>query len=322
MPRRGLSLVELLVSLAVIAVMMGLLLPAIQGVRESARRVACSNNLRQIGLATHNYLAAMRRVPPSFCVARWQVGNGLGNSWSAQARILPYFEQDGVVHRVDLDLDWHLQVSPQTTAYQVPGYLCPSEPRSEIRTRQGLPYVAPVSYLFCSGTWHIFHPVSRVAGDGAVIVNGGLRDRDFRDGLSATLLASEGKTYQPYLRNVGAATVPLPDRIDAFTRLSGQFKTTGHTVWPDGRVHHTCFTTTFTPNRFIPYIENNELHDIDFSSQQEGKSAVLPTTSAVTARSHHAGLVNALRVDGSVFVVSNEVDGTVYRAMGTRDGEG
>ncbi|RMF43167.1 MAG: DUF1559 domain-containing protein [Planctomycetota bacterium] len=319
MNRLGITLVELLVTLAVIAVLISLLLPAVQQVRESARRMECANNLRQIGLATHNYLAATQRIPPSFCVARWQLGNAwYGNSWSAQARILPYLEQGSVAQRIDLDVDWHLQVSSSTTAFQCPVSICPSEPRPEIRRRQGAPYVAPISYLFCSGTWQIFHPITRASGDGAVIVNGSLRDRDFRDGLSMTLLASEGRTYQPYLRNVGWVTSAPPDRIDAFTGLTGQFKTTGHTVWPDGRAHHTCFTTAFNPNQKIPYIENNTLYDIDFTSQQEGKSAVLPTVSAVTARSHHAGIVNAARMDGSVFSLSDEVDRSVYRALGTR----
>src|SRR5215204_6135707 len=89
--RRGFTLIELLVVMAIIAVLISLLLPAVQNAREAARRAQCKNNLKQIGLALHNYLDAQKVFPPSFCVDG-PTGTG-GGEWSIQARILPYAEQ-------------------------------------------------------------------------------------------------------------------------------------------------------------------------------------------------------------------------------------
>ena len=86
--RRGFTLIELLVVIAIIAILVALLLPAVQQAREAARRAQCKNNLKQIGLALHNYQGALNVFPPSFCI-----GNGDGGKWSPMARILPYVDQ-------------------------------------------------------------------------------------------------------------------------------------------------------------------------------------------------------------------------------------
>lgn len=303
-----------------IGVLVSLLLPAIQSAREAARRTQCSNNLRQIGLATHNYMSAHRRVPPSFCVAPWQVQSEEGESWSPHARLLPFMEQSNASKLIALDVDWHFQVDSGVTYMKVGSYLCPSEVNQVIRYRDGAPYVAPISYGFYAGSWFIFSPVSRQGGDGAFIVNSKFGPEGFADGLSNTLAVSEAKTYQPYLRNTGVDGLPIPENIDFFLDHTGDFKTTGHTVWPDGRVHHAGLTTTFTPNRVIPYVIDNQLYDIDYSTQQEGNSNSVDTLAAVTARSYHQGLVNTLLMDGSIHTISNSIDLKVYRSLGTRAG--
>ncbi len=96
---------------------------------------------------------------------------------------------------------------------------------------------------------------------------------------------------------------------------------TGHTEWPDGRVHHSGITTVFTPNTAVDYVHTDgRTYDIDYNSMQEGKSATQPTYAAVTARSYHPGIVNVLWMDGSSRSISDLITPTVWRALGTRSG--
>ena len=111
MPRRswsrpGFTLVELLVVIAIIGVLVALLLPAIQAAREAARRTSCSNHLKQIGVAMHNYESTYRVFPPSATLP----ANRLSDSWSAPARILPFLEGGAVYN--DVDFNQGYAVSP------------------------------------------------------------------------------------------------------------------------------------------------------------------------------------------------------------------
>ncbi|MEM7475711.1 MAG: DUF1559 domain-containing protein [Planctomycetota bacterium] len=314
------TVVELLVVIAVIGILIGLLLPAVQGARAAARRTSCLNNLKQLGLAIHNYTSAHKRIPPSFCVNGRQVFDEVGESWSPHARLLPYLEQSNAFAKIRLDVDWHFQLESGITYTKFPNFLCPAEPKQQIRTKRDRPYVAPVSYGFVAGTWEVFDPRTQRGGDGPFIVNSRLSEADITDGLSNTLGVAEVKTYQPYLRNTQIENLGIPSRIDTFRDHGGEFKTTAHTVWPDGRVHHSGVTVTFTPNRVIPYVYQNELFDIDYSTQQEGNSNTFRTLAAVTSRSHHAGMVNVCIMDGSITSLSDSIDLNVYRALGTRNG--
>ena len=330
-PRAGFTLVELLVVIAIIGILVALLLPAVQMAREAARRMSCENNLKQIALAVQNYESTLGMLPPSFCIQPGTVLSGNNGSWSAQARILPYLEQETVSDLVRLDVAWDNPVNWNTgvPVMRIPTFRCPSEANRDVRTNaSGAPYTMPLNYGFSFGTWLVHNPATYEFGEGAVAVNSDLTSARIVDGLSNTLCVSEVKAFTPYIRNTADPGPVAPINPGAFNGMTGQLKLgpntndcTGHTEWCDGRVHHSGFTTTFTPNTMVPYLSGGKTYDIDFNSRQEGQSATQPTYAAITARSYHSGgVVNAALMDGSVRSISKSISLRVWRAAGTRVG--
>lgn len=149
----GFTLVELLVVIAIIGILVGLLLPAVQAAREAARRMSCGNNIRQIGIAMHNFESTYKKLPPAGIqlsgtmtspnteLAQFQkVGTtGLSGSHYAQGSflglILPYIEQTNVLNAgtsggYNIKLDWYDPVNRASSASQIPIYTCPSNPRN------------------------------------------------------------------------------------------------------------------------------------------------------------------------------------------------
>ena len=318
--RDAFTLVEALASMGVVTALLAMLLPAIQVTRESAQAIFCRNNLRQIALALHEYESVHTAFPPTFVTTAEQNSLGNGASWSVHGRLLPHLEQSTAYDRILLEVDWHDQVESGVTALRIPTFLCPAEPNTRIRLKNGKPYVAPHTYGVNFGTWFVYDPKTDARGDGAFVINRGTRSAEFRDGLSNTLAVAEVKAYQPYLRNTKLPSPVPPISPTELAGLSGQFKETGHSVWPDGRVHHSGVTTTFAPNFNVRFRSSRLDWDIDFTSQQEGKSAWRPTYAAITSRSYHAGLVNIALMDGSARSASNSIDVQVWRALGTRGG--
>ena len=95
----------------------------------------------------------------------------------------------------------------------------------------------------------------------------------------------------------------------------------GHTEWCDGAVHESGFTTVFPPNKYVAYQHlGGRTYDIDYTSRDEGTTSTQSTFAAVTARSHHSGVVQCLLMDGSVRTISQSLSLSVWRALGTRSG--
>lgn len=315
---RGFTLIELLVVIAIIAVLIALLLPAVQAAREAARRSQCRNNLKQIGLALHNYNSAVKLFPPISVLP----SGSTFEPYSAQVRILPYLEQLNLAKLVDWSKGAQFTANPTLARTRVPIYLCPSEINDRARLTPTLTHY-PLNYGFNEGTWFIYDPLTGNVGDGAFHPNRAFTSADFRDGLSNTLAAAEVKAYQPNLwdtNNPSTLGVPPPaDAAAASAYFGGTFDSNGHTEWVEGDVHESGFTTTFTPNAALPYTNAGITYpSIDITSMRDGESTTVPTYAAVIARSYHSGLVNVLMMDGSSRSVSDSVDLRVWRAAGTR----
>ena len=331
--RAGFTLVELVVVLAVIGILLALLLPAVQSAREASRKTSCTHNMKQLGLAVHNFQAAVGIFPPSFVMdpgSSLATNNG---SWSIHGRILPYVEQGNAYIQVRLDVAWDDPINKSTgvPTMRIPTFMCPSEANDTVRLDSGGdPKVYPQNYGFNFGTWFVYDPRTDRGGDGSFFVNSRLTPGKFHDGLSHTLCSAEVKAFTPYFRNTGdpGPTIPSSSAELAAFAGSAQFKlgpntndNTGHTEWPDGRVHHSGMTTVFTPNTRVLYQHTDgNTYDIDYNSRQEGKSTTQPTYAAVTARSYHPRVVHSVRMDGSVTSVSDNIDLRVWRALSTRDG--
>lgn len=322
---RGFTLIELLVVIAIIAILVALLLPAVQQAREAARRTQCRNNLKQLGLALHNYMSSNRVLPPGATVDVTATSTGNNGSWGVHGRILPFLEQGNLYRNINLSIAWDIQMA--IDGLKIATYSCPSDPKSdEIRNPGGgRPRLYPTTYGFNYGTWYVWDPTTGAGGNGSFFPNSSLSIASFVDGASNTLLAAEVRAWQPYTRNGGPASTAIPATISDIQNqvASGaKFKKTGHTEWPDGRVHHTGMTTTANPNSRIPYSTGGKEYDADFNSWQEGRngSAGNPTYAAVTSRSWHSASVNIVLVDGSVKTISDTIDLGIWRGLGSRNG--
>ncbi len=331
-PRRArpaFTLIELLVVIAIIGVLIALLLPAVQAAREAARRMQCTNNLKQLGLGLHNYESTWGAIPPSTIFVPEGSGASatLGEGWSVHGRILPYMEQGPMFNAINFTANYKAPANATVAGQIVSVFLCPSEPRQDRMIEDGIS-VAPTSYGWCMGDWHVWS-AKGPQGRSAFHPLRSRRLAEFTDGLSQTLLATEVKTYQAQLvdcgplsqinnpNNIPAPELPpetvAPEYFGGACQLEGD----AHTAWAEGVVHQTGMTTAWPPNKkILGGPARNQ--DVDLTSSEEPDAT--PTFAAFTARSYHPGGVNALMGDGSVRFVKDSINGRTWRALGTIGG--
>jgi prepilin-type N-terminal cleavage/methylation domain-containing protein len=323
----GFTLVELLVVSAIIGILVALLLPAIQAAREAARRSQCKNNLRQLALAVLNYESSKKRLPPSVAIDLEAVDPAANNvAWGTHGHILPYLEEQALASVVDISKAWDAQMA--IDSLRIGSFSCPSDERApEVRdTGAGKPRLFATTYGFNQGTWFVYDPVTKKGGDGVFYPNSNLRMSQIEDGTSKTLLAAEVKAWTHYTRNGGPSGTDFPDTVEkavAHVAAGAEYKDTGHTEWPDGRVHHTGVTGTLPPNTFVRYLKDGIELDADYNSWQEGKGGLANSTKTyaiITSRSYHPGGVQVAMVDGSGQTVNSDIDALVWRAKATRAG--
>jgi prepilin-type N-terminal cleavage/methylation domain-containing protein/prepilin-type processing-associated H-X9-DG protein len=317
--RVAFTLIELLVVIAIIAILIGLLLPAVQKVREAAARLKCQNNLHQIGLALHNFESANGRFPPA---GEYPVGKTASDSYSIHARLLPYIEQANLYQLVDLTASAISQ--PTVVQQRIATYLCPSEVNDRPRS-DSTPVRYPMNYGANVGSWFVYDPNTGTGGDGAIPMNKGSRVGDIADGLSNTIGFAEVKAYGSYLLGTGLPSTlnaPIPASSAALLALGGSLKANvSHTGWTEGQTFQTGLTFVFTPNSVVPFTDSTGTYDVDYVSSRDGSSATRYSYAAMTARSYHSGgSVNVLLMDGSVRSVTSSINLTVWRALGTRNG--
>lgn len=316
--RSGFTLVELLVVIAVIGMLVAMMLPAVQMSRESARRTQCQNNLKQLGLALHNYLDAKKSFPTACTLA---IG-APSHSFSVHAQLLPYLDEANLQRLIDFSTSYTLQ--PEVTKTRVDLFLCPSEENTQPKVLGNSTYY-PSNYAISFGTWFIWNPNTQQIGDGAFGVNKKMKPANIEDGLSKTLAIAEVKAHQPILhdgRSPNVRNVPPPATPNEVVAYGGQFTNDlAHSEWVNGMMVQTGMSTTFPPNTASSYLDSSTMWDVDFMSSRLGVSATDLSYGAITARSYHDGLVQYLLMDGSVQVANDDIERSAWQARGTRAGQ-
>ena len=195
--RRAFTLIELLVVIAIIGVLVGLLLPAVQAARETARRAQCVNNLKQIGLALHNYDGSHQTFPSGYVSNFNATGDDTGPGWGWAAMLLPQFEQTPLFNAINFNLAIENPANMTSRLPNVNNFLCPSDPAATAywavnrdaatgAPRQNICQVAASNYI---GMYGIGEPGP--SGDGLFFRNGKVGLRDITDGTAQTIAVGE-----------------------------------------------------------------------------------------------------------------------------------
>ena len=232
---RGFTLVELLVVIAIIGILVGLLLPAVQAAREAARRMSCTNNLKQLGLAVQNFESARKYLPSSVRPG----GLTTAPRIAGLTFLLPYIEQQQVYDGYDQRVNWSDPLNLPVTKTKIPGFLCPSDAAPE--RLDGLPESTPwvanlvgiTDYSPTIGVDQRLRTLGLVdqVGVGILTKNGSPKFRDVTDGLSYTILYAES-AGRPFVYRGGKKIGGLPtNRTNAggWSRPASDFSLDGST---------------------------------------------------------------------------------------------
>jgi prepilin-type N-terminal cleavage/methylation domain-containing protein/prepilin-type processing-associated H-X9-DG protein len=218
---RGFTLIELLVVIAIIGVLVAVLLPAVQTAREAARRVQCTNNLKQFGLALHNYHDRVGTFPPGYVARVAKDGTDLGPGWGWAACLLGDLEQVNLQNQVRFELDIGDPANATARTDSLSVFLCPSDGRSgTFIPEDSAAAVAHANYAGVFGSNELKDGPG--IGNGTFHRNSRIRIADLTDGLSNTLLVGERG------RRVSVATWPgaVPDADEAPSLVLGDSGTT------------------------------------------------------------------------------------------------
>lgn len=324
---KGFTLIELLVVVSVLALLIALLLPAVQSARESSRRLSCQNNLKQIGIAVHAYVADIGTFPRAMISINSRDGSHYAGFFSPHARMLAYLDARPEYNSINFALGtW----PPDSLAGPVPAQAQPANAAQSTVSRRGFSvFLCPSdggpfggtgsNYRGNAGVGPYFSPwvESPDSGNGMFPEVSTVFASDVPDGLGHTVLFSErlrgsGGTPLDPARDVFPRTgqVATADDVLAACRIAARppgtegFTASGKSWFWTGR-ERTLFTHAQAPNGRIP----------DCSV-----GGMIPAADMATARSRHSGGVNVLMGDGSCRFVSESIQLNVWRSLGTRNG--
>ncbi len=301
--RTAFTLIELLVVIAIIAVLLGLLLPAVQKVREAASRAKCQNNLKQIGLAAHNFHDTNNKFP-SGGLAPTVVP---GSQFSALAQLLPQLEQPNLSRLIDFTKPPADAANDAARNTTVATFRCPSDKENPIPSAG-----AATNYVANTGTMPFFVVPNPQLYNGVFYVNTATRFADLTDGTSNTAFFSER------LMADGSNAIVSP--------VEDVFFNPGDPATAD-IAYNTCkaVDTANLANQFplfmgAPWMHHQ--HRYQHISPPNGRSCgfFVVGKSTMPPSSRHTGGVNAVLGDGSVKFIRDSIDLAAWRALGTRNG--